>query len=148
MPDYQLQIRQLITYPRCRIYREFLQTLIETRTSTPTDVPVFFVIQTCALLPASAQRTCGWRGLATPSAQEGASARLVAGLTRTLRLRSRCKTLELLQAMEDRGLLHYTLLGRGKLVRYKILDWQRCSCVRRRTAQTRIKAVPSSCPPP
>ena len=31
MPDYRLEIKQLVSYPRCRIYREFLQTLIADR---------------------------------------------------------------------------------------------------------------------
>lgn len=30
--DYQLEIKQIVDYPRCRIYREFLQTLMKDRT--------------------------------------------------------------------------------------------------------------------
>ena len=31
MADYQLELRQIVDYPRCRIYREFIQTLIADR---------------------------------------------------------------------------------------------------------------------
>ncbi len=31
MSEYQLEIKQLVDYPRCRIYREFVQTLIADR---------------------------------------------------------------------------------------------------------------------
>ena len=31
MADYQLELRQVVDYPRCRIYREFMQTLIADR---------------------------------------------------------------------------------------------------------------------
>ena len=31
MSEYQLEIQQLVSYPRCRIYREFLQTLTADR---------------------------------------------------------------------------------------------------------------------
>ena len=31
MSDYQLEIKQVVDYPRCRIYREFVQTLISDR---------------------------------------------------------------------------------------------------------------------
>ena len=31
MADYQLELRQIVDYPRCRIYREFMQTLIADR---------------------------------------------------------------------------------------------------------------------
>ena len=28
MPEYELQIKQVVDYPRCRIYREFIHRLI------------------------------------------------------------------------------------------------------------------------
>ena len=31
MPEYQLEIKQSVDYPRCRIYREFVQNLIADR---------------------------------------------------------------------------------------------------------------------
>ncbi len=29
--DYQLKIKQIVDYPRCRIYREFIRSLMEDR---------------------------------------------------------------------------------------------------------------------
>ena len=31
MMDYQLEIKQVVDYPRCRVYREFIQSLIADR---------------------------------------------------------------------------------------------------------------------
>ena len=31
MPAYQLQIKQVVDYPRCRIYRQFVRFLMEDR---------------------------------------------------------------------------------------------------------------------
>ena len=31
MPEYQLEIKQVVDYPRCRIYRQFIQSLIKDR---------------------------------------------------------------------------------------------------------------------
>ena len=31
MSEYQLQIKQIVDYPRCRIYRQFVQALITDR---------------------------------------------------------------------------------------------------------------------
>lgn len=31
MAEYQLEIKQIVDYPRCRIYRQFIQTLIADR---------------------------------------------------------------------------------------------------------------------
>ena len=29
--DYQLEIKQIVDYPRCRIYRDFIRTLMQDR---------------------------------------------------------------------------------------------------------------------
>jgi len=31
MSEYQLEIKQIVDYPRCRIYRQFVQSLINDR---------------------------------------------------------------------------------------------------------------------
>lgn len=31
MPEYQLEIKQIVDYPRCRVYRQFVQTLMADR---------------------------------------------------------------------------------------------------------------------
>ena len=31
MSDYQLEVKQIVDYPRCRVYREFVQSLISDR---------------------------------------------------------------------------------------------------------------------
>ena len=31
MSEYQLELKQLVDYPRCRIYRQFIQTLMADR---------------------------------------------------------------------------------------------------------------------
>ena len=31
MSEYKLEIKQIVDYPRCRVYREFVQTLIADR---------------------------------------------------------------------------------------------------------------------
>ena len=128
MLTYQLQIRQLVTYPRCRIYREFLQTLIADRDIHTNGCPGLSCYTALCSLASSRTTHLRLEGISY-TIRPGECVCPVADLTRTLRHRSHRKTLELLRVMEDRGLLRYTLLGRDKLVRYKILDWQCCSCV-------------------
>ena len=43
MPEYQLQVKQLVSYPRYRIYREFLQTLIADQGIRTSGCPGLFV---------------------------------------------------------------------------------------------------------
>ena len=50
-------------------------------------------------------------------------------LTQALRLRSRRQTLAVLDALQERHLIQYSLLGRDKLVKYKIVGWHRHNTV-------------------
>lgn len=49
MADYQLELRQIVDYPRCRIYREFMQTLIADRSiRTGGCSGLFYYVVLCA----------------------------------------------------------------------------------------------------
>ena len=60
MPDYQLEIKQVVDYPRCRIYREFVQTLIADRSIRTNGGSGLFIIPSSAPTPTSEPRTVGW----------------------------------------------------------------------------------------
>ena len=128
MPDYQLQIKQLVSYPRCRIYREFLQTLTAdrgVRTSGRPGLFCFSVLCSYANFRTSYLRLDGL----TYTIYPGEWICRVGELTVALRLRTKRQTLEALAAMQDRHLIQYSLLGRGSLVKYKIVNWHRHNTV-------------------
>lgn len=128
MPDYQLEIKQLVSYPRCRIYREFLQTLIADRGVRTNGRPGLFcytVLCSYANFRTSYLRMDGISCTIYP----GEWISRVGELTSALRLRSRRKTLEVLDALQERHLIQYSLLGRGNLVKYKIIGWHRHNTV-------------------
>ena len=128
MPDYQLQIKQLVSYPRCRIYREFLQTLTAdrgVRTSGRPGLFCFSVLCSYANFRTSYLRLDGL----TYTIYPGEWICRVGELTVALRLATQRQTLEALAAMQDRHLIQYSLLGRGSLVKYKIVNWHRHNTV-------------------
>ena len=51
--NYQLELKQIVDFPRCRIYREFIQTLMK-EASVPTEVPVFFIFSFYVLMQITA----------------------------------------------------------------------------------------------
>ena len=128
MPDYQLEIKQLVSYSRCRIYREFLQTLIADRgirTSGRPGLFCFSVLCSYANFRTSYLRIDGL----TYTIYPGEWICRVGELTATLRLRSHRRTLEVLDTLQDRHLIQYSLLGRGNLVKYKVINWHRHNTV-------------------
>ena len=128
MPEYQLEIKQLVSYPRCRIYREFLQTQIADRGVRTNGRPGLFcytVLCSYANFRTSYLRVDGISYTVYP----GEWICRVEELTKSLRFRFRRQALDALEALQRRHLIQYSLLGRGNLVKYKIINWHRHNTV-------------------
>lgn len=128
MSNYQLQIRQVVDYPRCRIYRQFIQSLIADRSiRTDGDSGLYYYTVLCSYV----NFRTSYRRI------EGISYTVFPGewfcglkeLTGQFRTRTQQQTLGILNALQERGLIHYTLLGRGRVIKYEILDWKRHNTV-------------------
>ena len=117
MPEYQLEIKQLVSYPRCRIYREFLQTLIADlgiRTNGRPGLFCYTVLCSYANFRTSYLRVDGISYTIYP----GEWICRVEELTKMLRFRFRRQTLDALEVLQGENLIQYSLLGRGNLVKY------------------------------
>ena len=128
MPEYQLEIRQLVSYPRCRIYREFLHTLVAdrgVRTNGRPGLFCFSVLCSYANFRTSYLRIDGL----TYTIYPGEWICRTGELTDALRLRSKRQLLEVLSVLQERHLIQYSLLGRGNLVKYKVVNWHRHNTV-------------------
>ena len=128
MPEYQLEIRQLVSYPRCRIYREFLHTLVAdrgVRTKGRPGLFCFSVLCSYANFRTSYLRIDGL----TYTIYPGEWICRTGELTDALRLRSKRQLLEVLSVLQERHLIQYSLLGRGNLVKYKVVNWHRHNTV-------------------
>lgn len=122
MPNYQLEIRQLETYPRCRVNQGFVQSLTENRDIHTNGCPgLFSYVVLCS--PASSGLMYLRLAGISYTIQPGEWVCALDELKDILRLRTRRQTLNMLWVMQNRGLIQYTLLGRGKIVRFKITDW-------------------------
>lgn len=48
--DYKLELKQIVAFPRCRIYRQFVNTLIDDRSiRTCGGSGLFYFIALCAM---------------------------------------------------------------------------------------------------
>ena len=128
MPEYQLEIRQHETYPRCRVSRGFVQALIEDRDIRTNGCPGLFVytaLCSCACPRKSYLRIEDVRYMVQPGEQICSTQELMIAL----RMRSQRQMLDALWAMQNRGMIQYTLLARGNAVKFKILDWPLCNLI-------------------
>lgn len=128
MPEYHLEVKQIVDYPRCRIYREFIQSLIadrNIRTNGSSGLFHYTVLCSYANFRTSYRRLDGISYTVYP----GEWVCRLSELVEHLRLRTRRSVLQVLEKLQERNYIQYTLLGRGHLVKYRIKGWRRHNTV-------------------
>ena len=122
MSEYQLELKQIVDYPRCRIYRQFIGLLMKDkniRVGGTSRLYHFTVLSCFANFRTSYKRIEGISYTIYP----GEWLCRVSELTEWFRTRFQHQALAILRELQDRHLITYTLLGRGKLVKFKIKGW-------------------------
>ena len=128
MPTYQLQIKQVVDYPRCRIYRQFVRFLMEDRSirvSGGSGLFYFTVLCSYANFRTSYRRIDGISYTVYP----GEWVCTLKELSQWFRTRFQCQALTVLERLQKQNLISFQTLGRGNVVRYKICDWARHNTV-------------------
>lgn len=128
MPEYHLEIKQVVDYPRCRIYREFIHSLIadrNIRTNGSSGLFHYTVLCSYANFRTSYRRLDGISYTVYP----GEWVCRLSELVEHLRLRTQRGVLQVLEKLQERNYIQFTLLGRGHLVKYRIKGWRRHNTV-------------------
>ena len=122
MSEYKLEIKQIVDYPRCRIYRQFIQCLIKDQNiRSGGSSGLFYYTVLCCL----ANFRTSYKQI------DGISYTVYPGgwICRTNELKEnlRCKTvkqvIEILQSLQNRHYIKYSNLGRGKIIKFKVINW-------------------------
>ena len=127
MPEYQLELKQIVDYPRCRIYRQFVQNLItdrSIRTSGGSGLFYFTVLSSYANFRVSYRRLDGITYTVSP----GEWVCRVKELQEWFRVRFQYQALSILDQLQEQGVISYSRICRG-IVKYRITDWQRHNTV-------------------
>ncbi len=128
MPEYQLEIKQIVDYPRCRIYRQFIRALMEDRSirvSGGSGLFYFTVLCSYANFRTSYRRIDGISYTIYP----GEWICTLKELSSWLRTRFQYQALDILEKLQQQHLISYCLLDRGKALKYKIRSWKRHNTV-------------------
>ena len=123
MSEYKLEIKQLVDYPRCRIYRQFIQLLMQEQdicTGNHAGLFHYIVLSCYANFRTSYKRIEG----ISYTIQPGQWLCRIGELTKWFRIRFHHQAIAILQELQDRHLITYTLLGRNKLVKFSITNWR------------------------
>lgn len=128
MSEYQLQIKQVVDYPRCRFYRQFIQSLMNDqsiRVSGGTGLFHYTVLCSYANFRTSYRRIDGISYTVYP----GEWICTIKELSSWFRTHFQCQALDILRELQNRHLISFLLLDRGKIIKYKIRDWNKHNTV-------------------
>ncbi len=123
MSEYQLQIKQVVDYPRCRIYRQFVQSLIgdrNIRANGGSGLFYYTVLCSYANFRTSYRRIDGISYTVYPG-EWICSLKEMSGWFRT---RLQHQALSILEDLQDKHLISFLTLDRGRVIKYKIRDWK------------------------
>jgi len=121
---YNLEIKQIVDYPRCRVYRDFLREIMgdrEIRTNGNSYLFYFMVLCSYANYRTSYRKLEGISYLVGP----GEWVCTTAELSEWFRTRFQHQAVAILDYLQEQHYLTYTRLGRGNLIKYSITDWSR-----------------------
>lgn len=124
MSEYQLQIKQIVDYPRCRIYRQFIQSLISDhsiRTNGGSGLFYYTVLCSYANFRTSYCRIDGISYTIYP----GEWICTLKELAAWFRTRFQCQAVEILEELQKQHLISYLPLDRGKVIKYKVRGWSK-----------------------
>ena len=128
MTDYKLELKQIVDYPKCRIYRQFIQSLISDRSIRTNGCSGLFhyaVLCCYANFRTSYQRYDGISYIVHP----GQWICPLRELRTWFRVRTNRQLLRHLDSLQRHHFIEYDLISRGQLVQYRILDWPRYNTV-------------------
>lgn len=128
MSEYKLEIKQVVDYPRCRIYRQFIQTLMKDeniRIGGTSGLYYYTALCCYANFRTSYKRIDGISYTVFP----GEWLCKASELCEWFRCRTGRQAISILNMLQERHLITYSLLGRGNLIKYRINDWQKSNRV-------------------
>ena len=126
MSEYKLEIKQVVDYPRCRIYRQLIQCLIKDpniRSGGSSGLFYYTVLCCYANFRTSYKRIDG----ISYTVHAGEWICRINELKIYLRLKTAKQTVALMKDLQDRHLIEYNILGRGKLIKFRIKNWYKAN---------------------
>lgn len=122
--EYQVELKQIVSYPRCRIYRDFIRRLVDDKSIRLGGCSFFsFYVLLCSYANYQTHSVSydGIKYLCHP----GEWVCKLSEIAGWFRMRSGRQAIKVLEELRETNFITFSKLGRGKLVKFKILDWEK-----------------------
>ena len=120
--NYQLEFKQIVEFPRCRIYRDFIQSLIADKSLRITGSSFLFYYM---VLCSYANYRTSYRRMEHITYTVGAGEWIctVAELQEWFRCRFQYQAISIMNTLEQQHYITYSMLGNKKIIKFRITDW-------------------------
>lgn len=127
MSNYRLELKQILDYPRCQIYRQFIRTLMEDRSIRVSGSGLLYFIVLCSY----ANFRTSYRKI------DGISYTMYPGewicrlsdLASWFRTRYNYHALKILGMLQERHHITYFKIGCGHVIKFRIQGWKKHNTV-------------------
>lgn len=126
--DYQLEIKQIVEFPRCRIYRDFVRSLVANKSiRTNGSSFLFYYIVLCSY----SNYRSSYRRMEhiTYMVGPGEWVCTITELQSWFRCRFQHQALSIMNLLEKQNYITYSTLANRKIIKYKITDWPKDNTV-------------------
>ena len=122
MEEYKLELKQVVDYPRCRIYRQFVNSLINNhnlRIGGSSQLYYYTVLCSYANF-----RTCYHKVKSvTYTLYPGEWICKFEELMKWFRARNKRQVISIMEKLQEKHLLKYKVVGQGDVIKYRLSGW-------------------------
>ena len=126
--NYQIEIKQIVEFPRCRIYRDFIRSLITNKSiRTNGSSFLFYYIVLCSY----ANYRSSYRRMEQITYMIGPGEWIctITDLQSWFRCRFQHQALSIMSELKKQNYISYTTLGNRKIIKFRIIDWPKDNTV-------------------
>lgn len=122
MSEYKLELKQVVDYPRCRMYRQFIQSLIDnTNLRVGGNSQLFYYTVLCCY---ANFRTCYHRVKnVTYTLYPGEWICNLSEIMKWFRVRNKRQVTCIMDKLQGKHLLKYKIVGQGNVLKYHLFGW-------------------------
>ena len=122
MEDYKLELKQIVDYPRCRMYRQFVLGILNNknlRISGASQLYYYTVLCCYANFRTSYHRVKS----VTYTLYPGEWICKIDEIMTWFRVRNKRQVITILEKMQEKHLLKFKVMGQGDVIKYRLSGW-------------------------
>ena len=122
MEEYKIELKQVVDYPRCRMYRQFIRSLIDNemlRVGGTSGLYYYTVLSCFANFRTSHHRVKG----VTYTVYPGEWICRVEEIMKWFRVRRKRQAISIMEKLQEKHLLKFKIVRQGDMIKYRLSGW-------------------------